>query len=90
MVLQSDSRSHARYLLEAVRKHFDPEVLTGTWPDAPLGRTRREIVALRKELAVSRIVARRRETPLDVPVPRPYFDTKRKRVRRSPHQEPLS
>ena len=87
MVLQSDRRSYANYILEAVRKYFDPEVLPGPWPDATRGRTRREIVALRKGLAISRIVAHRRETPLDIPAPRPYFETRRRRVIRSPHPD---
>ena len=83
MVLQTDSKPYGRYLLNAVRNTFEPEVLTGPWPDAPLGRTRREIVALRKGLTIRRMVARRREAPLGVPAPQPYFEAKRRRVKRS-------
>lgn len=84
LVLQTDSKSYGGYLLEASRKHFDPKELSGPWPDAPLGRTRREILARRKGLRVRRIVASRREAPLAVVVPRPYFDAPRRRVRKRP------
>jgi len=85
-VLQTDHAAYGRYLLEAVAKHFDPELVPGPWPDAPEGRTRREIVARRKGMKVRRVVARRREAPRAVEIPRIDFDTKRatSRARSSP------
>jgi tRNA (guanine-N7-)-methyltransferase len=84
LVLQTDNKRYGRYLLEAVRRFFDPEIQPGPWPDAPAGRTRREAVARRKGLPILRVVARRRESPLDVASPPPYFDLTRPglRVRR--------
>jgi tRNA (guanine-N7-)-methyltransferase len=82
LVLQTDNRRYGKHLLEAARKHFDPEVLPGTWPDAPQGRTQREMVARRKGLRILRVVARRREVPLDIPPPPPYFDPGRPGLRK--------
>jgi tRNA (guanine-N7-)-methyltransferase len=82
LVLQTDNRRYGKHLLEAVRKHFDPEILPGPWPDAPEGRTRREEVARRKGLTILRVIARRRAEPLDVAPPPPYFDPSRPGLRR--------
>ncbi len=84
LVLQTDNKRYGRHLLEAVKKHFDPEIQPGPWPDAPAGRTRREKVARGKGLPILRVVARRRASPLDLPPPAPYFDLTRPglRVRR--------
>ena len=78
LVLQTDSRPYAKHLLLAAQRHFDPVVQPGPWPDAPQGRTHREEVALRKRLTILRVVASRRETPLDVEVPPPYFEGRRR------------
>jgi tRNA (guanine-N7-)-methyltransferase len=77
LVLQTDNKSYWTYLMKAVAKHFDPEVLPGPWPDAPRGRTRREIIARRKGLAVWRMTARRLDTPRDVAIPPADFDANR-------------
>jgi tRNA (guanine-N7-)-methyltransferase len=82
LVLQTDNRRYGKHLLEAVRKHFDPEILPGPWPDAPLGRTRREEVARRKGLEILRVVARRRDTPLELDPPPPNFDASRPGLRK--------
>lgn len=82
LILQTDNRRYGKHLLEAVRRHFDPEILPGPWPDAPEGRTRREEVARRKGLEILRVVARRRDAPLDVPPPPPYFDPSRPGLRK--------
>ena len=74
LVIQTDNKAYGRHLLEAVRKHFEPEIQPGPWPDAPEGRTRREIVGRRKGLPILRVVCRRRPEPLDVAPPPPYFD----------------
>ena len=73
LVLQTDSRPLGKYLLEACRSRFEPEVLAGPWPGAPGGRTTREVLAIRKKLAVTRIAARRRDRPIEVPFPPDYF-----------------
>lgn len=82
LVLQTDNRAYWKYLLRAVAPHFDVEIVPGPWADAPDGRTRREIIARRKGLAIWRMAAHRRETPLAVAAPRPDFDANRPRFRR--------
>ncbi|MBI5365554.1 MAG: methyltransferase domain-containing protein [Planctomycetes bacterium] len=77
LVLQTDNRSYWKYLMAAVPKHFLPELLPGPWPDAPAGRTRREISARLKGLVVWRMQARRRDAPLAIAVPAPDFDADR-------------
>lgn len=83
LVLQTDNKAYWTYLLKAVAKHFEPEVVPGTWPDAPRGRTRREIIARSKGLAVWRMTARRRDVPLAVGIPAADFDANRPRFRRA-------
>ncbi len=82
LVLQTDNKRYGKYLLEAARRHFDPEVQPGPWPDAPKGRTRREQVAMGKGLAVLRVLARRRASPIDLPAPAAYFDLDRPGLRK--------
>ena len=82
LVLQTDNKSYWTYLLQAVAKHFEPELIPGPWPDAPRGRTRREILARQKGLAVWRMVARRREVPQAMEIPRPDFDANRPQFRK--------
>lgn len=84
LVLQTDNKSYWSYLLKAVKKHFEPETVPGPWPDAPRGRTRREILARSKGLAVWRMVATRRDTPLKMEIPKPDFDANRPRFRNRP------
>jgi tRNA (guanine-N7-)-methyltransferase len=87
LVFQTDNKRYGRYLLEAARRHFEPELHRGPWTDAPKGRTQREGVALRKKLSILRVVASRRSAELDIEPPPPYFDParpglKKRRVRR--------
>ena len=82
LVLQTDDKAYGRYLLEAAQKYFEPAVLPGPWPDAPQGRTRREIVARRKKRAILRVEARRRDQALPVAAPVPYFDPDRPGLRK--------
>jgi tRNA (guanine-N7-)-methyltransferase len=84
LILQTDERRYGKYLLEAAQKHFETKVLDVPWPDSP--RTRREQTALRKGLRVLRVEARRRDTPLNVEAPTPYFDragVRRRRIKRA-------
>ena len=53
-VVQTDNPGYWRYIKEVVPFFFDFHERIGRWPDAPKGRTRREIVALRKKLPVFR------------------------------------
>ncbi len=86
LVLQTDHSGYGKHLLEAARNHFDVEEIAGPWPDSPLGRTRREILARRKKLPILRMLARRRDEPRAHEPPRPWFDTPRRkrRVRNRP------
>ncbi len=56
--LQTDHPSYWQYMRQIVAVFFDLEECKGCWPDAPKGRTRREIIALRRGLPVFRGVAR--------------------------------
>jgi tRNA (guanine-N7-)-methyltransferase len=53
-VVQTDNPGYWKYLREVVPIFFDFEEMTSRWPDAPKGRTRREIIALRRGLPVFR------------------------------------
>ena len=52
--LQTDNPGYWQYMQRVVPVFFDWQVRIGTWPDAPKGRTRREILALRRGLPVHR------------------------------------
>jgi tRNA (guanine-N7-)-methyltransferase len=52
--LQTDNPGYWRYIREIVPVFFDFEERDRPWPDAPKGRTRREIIALRRGLPVFR------------------------------------
>lgn len=52
--IQTDNPGYWRYIQSIVPMFFDFDERTTTWPDAPKGRTRREIIALRRGLPVFR------------------------------------
>jgi tRNA (guanine-N7-)-methyltransferase len=52
--IQTDNHGYWRYIREIVPVFFDFHERIGRWPDAPKGRTRREIIALRRGLTVFR------------------------------------
>lgn len=52
--IQTDNPGYWKYMQAVLPVFFDFEEHPGRWPDAPKGRTRREIVALRKGLPVFR------------------------------------
>ncbi len=58
MVVQTDNRAYWQYIRRAAPALFDFEELTGTWPDAPQGRTRREIYARQHKLTIYRCQGR--------------------------------
>jgi tRNA (guanine-N7-)-methyltransferase len=59
--IQTDNPGYWRYIREAVPVFFHFHERIGRWPDAPKGRTRREIIALRRGLPVFRGLGVRRE-----------------------------
>jgi tRNA (guanine-N7-)-methyltransferase len=56
--LQTDNPGYWRYIRSVVPLFFQFEERTEPWPDAPKGRTRREIIALKRGLPVFRGVGR--------------------------------
>jgi tRNA (guanine-N7-)-methyltransferase len=52
--IQTDNPGYWRYLTEVVPVFFEFHPQEKPWPDAPKGRTRREIIALRRGLPVFR------------------------------------
>jgi tRNA (guanine-N7-)-methyltransferase len=52
--IQTDNPGYWRYIREVVPVFFELHERIGRWPDAPKGRTRREIIALRRGLPVFR------------------------------------
>src|SRR4051812_44773020 len=53
-VIQTDNPGYWKYVRDVVPMFFAFHERIGRWPDAPRGRTRREIIALRKGLPVFR------------------------------------
>ncbi|MBL8694266.1 MAG: methyltransferase domain-containing protein [Planctomycetes bacterium] len=62
-VFQTDNPAYAEYARRVVPLLFEWRELPGPWPDAPEGRTLREIVARSKGLEILRAEARRLELP---------------------------
>ncbi|MBA4191688.1 MAG: tRNA (guanine-N7)-methyltransferase [Planctomycetaceae bacterium] len=54
LVVQTDNPGYWKYIREVVPVFFDFHERIGRWPDSPKGRTRREIIALKKKLPVFR------------------------------------
>ena len=82
--LQTDNPGYWRYVLQVVPVFFEFEERQTTWMDAPKGRTRREIIALRCGLPVFRGVGRPRPglsesgaLQLAESLPPPVFDADR-------------
>ncbi len=61
LVLQTDHPAYWRYTLGIVSKFFAFCEHPGRWPEAPRGRTRREILAMKKGITVYRGEGRRRD-----------------------------
>ena len=53
-VIQTDNPGYWKYIRQVVPVFFDFAEQAGRWPDAPKGRTRREIIATKKGLQVFR------------------------------------
>jgi len=83
--VQTDNPGYWWYMQQVVPVFFEFEEHTGTWPDAPKGRTRREIIALRRGLPVFRGSGRARTGLSEVEalrlaetLPPPVFDVDRR------------
>ena len=83
LVFQTDNAAFAAYARSVVPALFTWKEIAGPWPDAPLGRTLREITARRLGYAVVRAEARRLELPPEeaarraTGLPEPRFDANR-------------
>ena len=84
-VIQTDNPGYWKYIQQIVPLFFEFEERPSKWPDAPKGRTRREIIALRENLPVFRGTGKPRSdiTPDDAvklasSLPAPQFDADRK------------
>jgi tRNA (guanine-N7-)-methyltransferase len=53
-VVQTDNPGYWKYIRAVVPVFFDFHERIGSWPDAPRGRTRREIIAAKKRLPIFR------------------------------------
>jgi tRNA (guanine-N7-)-methyltransferase len=84
-VVQTDNRPYWTYIRQNLPAFFEFHEQQGPWPDAPRGRTRREIYALRKGLPVFRGWGTPRELTVDSVasllkiLPRPAFDARRQK-----------
>jgi tRNA (guanine-N7-)-methyltransferase len=82
-VFQTDNAAYARYAREVVPALFAWREREGPWPDAPEGRTLREITARRQGLAIVRAEATRLDLPPEevarraAAIPDPTFDANR-------------
>lgn len=83
--LQTDNPGYWRYMKEVVPVFFDFHEQPGPWPDAPKGRTRREIIALKRGLPVIRGWGQAKEGLSEVEalklaeaLPPPVFDADRR------------
>ncbi|AWM37136.1 tRNA (guanine-N(7)-)-methyltransferase [Gemmata obscuriglobus] len=84
-VIQTDNPGYSRYICAVVPVFFEFQELEGRWPDAPRGRTRREIIATQKKLPVFRGEAVRKPdlseaeaVALAESLPAPTFDADRR------------
>lgn len=84
LVLQTDHPAYWEYMQQVVPRFFDWEGPLGPWPDAPAGRSRREILARSRGLPIFRGQGRRRDelppeqlTALVQQLPFPTFDADR-------------
>lgn len=86
-VVQTDNAAYWRYLSQVIPALFDLREVAGPWPDAPRGRTRREIYARQHKMTVHK--AECHPKPLSVEevqatvaaLPLPEFDAQPKRRR---------
>ena len=82
--IQTDNPGYWHYIRQVLPVFFEFQA-AGTWPDAPKGRTRREIIALRRGLAIFRGTGKARVNVsepearrLAESLPAPVFDADRR------------
>lgn len=86
-VVQTDNAAYWRYLSQVVPALFDMTEITTPWPDAPRGRTRREIYARQHKMTVHKAECRPKPLSEDdvraivTKLPLPQFDAQPKRRR---------
>lgn len=80
-VIQTDNLAYWQYMAATCPRFFEFHEQKGPWPDAPRGRTRREIMALKKGLVVHRAwgtprpeLGSRELAALEAELPLPRFD----------------
>jgi tRNA (guanine-N7-)-methyltransferase len=85
LFLQTDNPGYWRYIRQITPLFFEFLERNETWPDAPKGRTRREIIALKRGLPVYRGLGRARPElneasaqQLAESLPPPVFDADRR------------
>ena len=83
--MQTDNPGYWQYIRQVAPVFFEFQEREGKWPDAPKGRTRREIIALRKGLPVFRgwgtpraDVSAEEALRLAAALPLPVFDADRR------------
>lgn len=87
--IQTDSRPYWEYMKSVMPELFTWKERSTPWPDAPEGRTRREIQAIQQRLKIFRAIATK-ETAFDsseleakvASLPRPVFASDRRRRKR--------
>jgi tRNA (guanine-N7-)-methyltransferase len=84
-VIQTDNPGYWKYIREIVPIFFDFQERIGRWPDSPRGRSRREILAMKKKLPIFRgFGTAKRELDSDMmmqlaeKLPAPTFDADRR------------
>lgn len=92
-VWQTDNRQYAAYMRQASTYFFNVIDHPEPWPDAPQGRTRREIYALQHGLPVARAICRPKPglsrsecEEIAATMPQPDFETARKPAHRPIHR----
>jgi tRNA (guanine-N7-)-methyltransferase len=59
LVVQTDNPDYWSYMVRVIPHFFELREQDGPWPDAPAGRTRREIIALKRGMRVFRALGQR-------------------------------
>jgi tRNA (guanine-N7-)-methyltransferase len=60
-VIQTDNPDYWQYMTRVVPSFFELDLHSGPWPEAPLERSRREILARERGLTIYRATGRRRD-----------------------------
>jgi tRNA (guanine-N7-)-methyltransferase len=91
-VFQTDNPAYADYARATIPLLFTFRELDGPWPDAPQGRTLRELVAKQRGLPITRVEARRLDlsdaeaASRTAAMPAPEFDARRENYRENDNE----